>query len=80
MLELSIVSITVLLAEILGSIAGGGGFIIQPILMLLRLTSNQAVALCVLASAGTVMGGLLAFNSQRKLDCDPAPQRVPGVM
>lgn len=77
MLEYIIISLAVIVGETIGAIIGGGGFVIQPVLMALHLSIEQSIALCVPASAGTVLSGLMTFNNNNKVQWREALYIIP---
>lgn len=73
-------TITIYLAEIFGVIVGGGGFLAQPVLLLLGLPPTFAVAQDIFACQGTNLGGFYVFWRTKNLRYDLVKWWLPGLI
>jgi|GEM_PF-1349316 len=77
---LIIVFIVSLVAETYGSIFGGGGFLIQPVMIALGIPPHQVVANDVAACSGTALSGAYVFRKNKYVLFDLVKWWLPGIL
>lgn len=77
---IALATITIYVAEIFGSVVGGGGFLVQPVLILLGIPVHVAVANDIVACLGSDLGAIPKLKKHGYISWQQAIWMIPGAI